>query len=372
MQALADDVVLSARGFISRALVGVSKRIDDLERRIMAIPAGRDGAPGVKGSDGKDAAVDYAKVGELVTMAVSTAVAALPVPANGRDGKDGKDADHEETRAMVLDSVAEVVKAIPKPTDGKDGNDGRDGRDGKDADEAVIPALVESHVKAAIAALPVPKDGKDGKDGEKGEGVDHLGVRSLIESLVTERVNKRVADIPRGRDGKDADLEQTKALVDAEVARAVAALPRPKDGATPHPDTIELMVVRQVEKAVAALPVIVKDGKDGVNGFGLEDFDVALGEDGRTLTLKFVRGEVKIERQIRLYTVLDAGVFRADATYLRGDGTTLDGCFWIAQKDTGDRPGTSDAWRLAVKKGRDGKDGVLLPPAPQDRVVRLK
>ena len=34
-------------------------------------------------------------------------------------------------------------------------------------------------------------------------------------------------------------------------------------------------------------------------------------------------------------------------------------------KDTAEKPGTNDDWRLSVKKGRDGKDGALRPPLPE-------
>jgi hypothetical protein len=33
------------------------------------------------------------------------------------------------------------------------------------------------------------------------------------------------------------------------------------------------------------------------------------------------------------------------------------GSAFIAQRDTTDKPESSDAWRLAVKRGRDGKPG---------------
>ena len=44
-----------------------------------------------------------------------------------------------------------------------------------------------------------------------------------------------------------------------------------------------------------------------------------------------------------------------------GDGTTWGGSFWIAQGETGEKPDTGKGWRLAVKKGRDGRDGTMKP-----------
>jgi hypothetical protein len=40
----------------------------------------------------------------------------------------------------------------------------------------------------------------------------------------------------------------------------------------------------------------------------------------------------------------------------RGDAVTWNGSLFIAQRDTEAKPETSDAWRMAVKRGRDGKD----------------
>ena len=59
------------------------------------------------------------------------------------------------------------------------------------------------------------------------------------------------------------------------------------------------------------------------------------------------------------------------AAYQRGDGVTLGGSFFIAQADTTAKPGKSDEWRLAVKRGADGRDlraDEKRPPEP----VRFK
>jgi hypothetical protein len=54
----------------------------------------------------------------------------------------------------------------------------------------------------------------------------------------------------------------------------------------------------------------------------------------------------------------DAGIWVHDKTYKTGNGVSESGSFWIAKRDTtfGEKPGASDAWRLAVKRGKDGRD----------------
>ena len=57
-----------------------------------------------------------------------------------------------------------------------------------------------------------------------------------------------------------------------------------------------------------------------------------------------------------LAVVLDAGIWKEGSTYAAGDGVTSGGSFGIAQAPTSAKPGKSDEWRLAVKRGNDGRD----------------
>lgn len=237
-----------------------------------------------------------------------------------------------------IGQLKEQIRALPAPVNGRDGVDGKEGapgRDGKDVDQSTVETIAKSlreeicatdksveTLRAdvdAIKALPRPQDGKDGINGIDGkDGANGLDGKDGV-----------------GRDGRDG-------------LPGVPGLPG--------------------EKGVDGL-----HGKDGADGLGLEDFDVALGDDGRTLSFKFIRGEVCIERQIKLAVILDAGVYRVNSTYDKGDVTTWDGCSWIAQKDieaSGERPGQPE-WRMNVRKGSNGKDGVITTPPPLQS-VRLR
>ena len=98
------------------------------------------------------------------------------------------------------------------------------------------------------------------------------------------------------------------------------------------------------------------DGKDGIDGLGFDDMHVEY--DGeRTVTVKFVRGDVVKSFPIRFPVVLDTGVYSEAKTYTQGDAVTFAGSYWIAKTDATTKPGTSDEWRLAVKRGSPGKDG---------------
>ena len=79
---------------------------------------------------------------------------------------------------------------------------------------------------------------------------------------------------------------------------------------------------------------------------------VTTPDGGRTMQWSMA-GKV---HEVKTAVVLDAGVWKEGAAYNRGDGVTLGGSFFIAQTDTSAKPGKSDDWRLAVKRGNDGRD----------------
>jgi hypothetical protein len=84
----------------------------------------------------------------------------------------------------------------------------------------------------------------------------------------------------------------------------------------------------------------------------LKTATVSTPDGGRTL--RWAVGD--IVHEIKTAIVLDAGVWKEGATYAAGDGVTLGGSFFIAQTTTTAKPGKSDDWRLAVKRGSDGRD----------------
>lgn len=150
----------------------------------------------------------------------------------------------------------------------------------------------------------------------------------------------------------DAVLGAVKSYVDAACSKISERL-----------TAIEAREVRDGRDGLPGLPGRDgnngKDGEHGNNGadgLGFDDLDIEY--DGeRSLILRFTQGERIKEFPLKLPIPLDRGQFKSGADYVRGDTTTYGGSLWIAQKSTGDRPGTSDAWRLAVKCGRDGKPG---------------
>lgn len=121
---------------------------------------------------------------------------------------------------------------------------------------------------------------------------------------------------------------------------------------------VALSLARRALEEVRALARIPgPQGEQGLPGVCFDEIKSSQEDDGRVLIFQFFRGE-KLLTEVRhiTCTVIDRGVWR-DGEFLKGDGVTWGGSFFIAQSDTKAKPGESDSWRLAVKRGRDGKDG---------------
>lgn len=174
---------------------------------------------------------------------------------------------------------------------------------------------------------------------------------------------------PKPKDGESVTVEDVAPMVREEVAKAVSQIPAPKDGDSVSVDEVAAVFERRFsdltlswerqardtfERAADKMP-IPKDGRDALP---LETFDLSLSEDGRTVTIKMQAGETTIEKSIRIPSVIDRGPYKQGNTYEKGDGVTHGGSFWIAQGDKPEgAPGMGGkGWRLAVKKGRDGRD----------------
>lgn len=207
-----------------------------------------------------------------------------------------------------------------------------------------------------------------GDQGDPGE-VD----MAEVERLIGEAVDRAVGAIPAaepGAPGRDVDMDEVGKRIDAAVKAAVDAIPAAKAG-EPGKDGLGLanalidragcLVVTFTDGSDKNLGQVVgKDGEPGKDGetFTLDDFDIEQ-IDERSISLKFTRGAACHSFELAFAVPIDRGVWSEAkaAEYVRGDAVTWAGSLWIAQKDAPGKPDTADGgWRLAVKRGRDGKD----------------
>jgi hypothetical protein len=116
-------------------------------------------------------------------------------------------------------------------------------------------------------------------------------------------------------------------------------------------------------------------GKDGADGLGFDDLDVA--HDGeRGVTFRFQRGEKVKEIAVAFPCLLYRGTYTPGTSYAAGDVVTLGGSAWHCQKTTTTRPETFEGaayWKLMVKRGDKGRDLRVAGdtgPAPVVRAMR--
>lgn len=380
---------------------GTSVTVDDVSPLIAeAVKAAVSDLP--KPADGKDADMDALK--SFIAIEVKAAVAEIPPPA------DGKDVDMDAVKATIVEVAKDIIStSFRQPADGKS------------VDIEEVKAILADEVQRAAAAIPVPAGiDMDQVKAHLTEEVkrwmpEPVHGKSVTVEDVRPMLEEMVAAIPPAKDGADADMDAIKAHAGAVVKEMVDAWERPKDGVSVSIDDVRPLLKGMVDEAVQALP-IPKDGvgaagaiidrhghlvltltngdtkdlgqvvgkdadhdalvafikdevakipapKDGIDGLGFDDMTVDY--DGeRSIVLRWSRGEVMKEAKIEMPVVIDRGVFKDGGSYARGDGVTWGGSYWIAQDDTGEKPGDgSKSWRLAVKKGRDGKEVVKLPPS---------
>ena len=111
-------------------------------------------------------------------------------------------------------------------------------------------------------------------------------------------------------------------------------------------------------------------GEPGEPGVGYDDLIIEEGDDGVKLL-------ARRENQTKLVGIIpafiDRGGWSGTANYYRGNAVTYQGSLWTALRDTKGKPGFSPDWRLAVKRGNDGKDGDPGKdgtPGPEGRAGR--
>lgn len=337
--------------------------------------AGKDGAAGINGKDGADG-------------------------ANGKDGAPGKDAPPVDLDAVV----AKVLPLIPLPKDGRDGRDGADGTNGKDG---LNGRDGERGEKGA--------DGINGKDGASGIGIKRFDYEPTLNTLDIFMDNDELftINLPKpargekgepGRDGKDgAPGINGKDGADGLNGKDGAAGINGKDGANGidgkdgsqgirgengEPPSAEELAAAVTKACEATLPgliakhvdllidgivtrasLLVPPGRDGMHGRpgtpgepgrdGASIESLSVGKRSarsHELTIRMTDGSVSTHEIKFDGMVIDADVHRPGESYEKGDAVTHGGSYWIAKADTNGTPGKSDDWRLAVKRGRDGKD----------------
>ena len=250
-------------------------------------------------------------------------------------------------------ALSERVAQIPAGQKGEKGDKGDPGTVGERGNDGLRgppgepgPAGPQGERGEKGDPGPAGEAGPQGERGEKGDPgpAGEAGPQGERGEKGADGLNGR--DGRDGVDGKSVTLEDVQPIIDLAVKAAEAEL--------------EKRAQYVIDRAVSKLPA-PKDGapgKDGRDAFDLAD--IVIEHDGeRTLTVGFRRGTEEVVKHFRIPAQIDRGVYNIGGTYEKGDGVTYGGDYWIAVREVaaGEKPGESDAWRLAVRKGRDGRRG---------------
>lgn len=205
-------------------------------------------------------------------------------------------------------------------------------------DRDSIMALIKSEVASAVSemsnSIPTPKDGKS---------VTVDDVRPVIKEAVQDAIDVAMASIKIPEDGRDAfEIDILSGIVEEKnYPRGVYAT---HNGGLwrSYTQTNGMMGWECIVNGVKSQSVEYNGERDAVIKTVLSD------------------GHVN-ECAIKIPALLDKGVFRDGQIYEKGDGVTFGGSYWISLKDNPEgKPGSSDDFRLAVKRGRDAREVVKI------------
>lgn len=207
-----------------------------------------------------------------------------------------------------------------------------------------VVALVRGYVEREVAPLKAENE----------------NLKARLKALE----DRPAPEVVKGDPGESVDPVVINEMIVAEVAKAAAAIRVPQDG-KPAAGIVEALkdsgeLVLTLEDG-RLIRTGIRDGERGKDGFGFEDMDVAVLDDDRTIELSFRRGDEEKAFTLKWPTVIYRGVWRGGDelhSYAAGDAVTWAGSLWIAEKETMAKPDTAEGgWKLAVKKGRDAKNG---------------
>lgn len=240
---------------------------------------------------------------------------------DGRDGIDGKDG------APGKDGGA-----------GIDGKDGRDGIDGKDGAEGIAGQEGEPGADGV--------DGADGKDGATGaDGTKGIDGAEGLPGIAGQ-------DGRDGRDGKDG--APGKDALQIEILEAIEEQRSYRRGTYAKHDGGLIRAYRQTEPI--GTEGIEKAGWQPILA-GIKEVEIeAIDERGVKVVIRLSDGKL-YAREVRLPAMIYQGIW-VEREYEQGDTVTRDGSLWHCERTTTATPGgTSPDWKLAAKRGRDGKEG---------------
>lgn len=366
----------AVRAHVSRALGPITDELLALRNKLEALPVPKDGVDGRNGIDGKNGAPglqgergEVGIQGERGDPGLNGAHGERgPEGAAGATGERGEPGPQGEIGLQgdqgISGEKGERGEPGPKGEPGKDGTDGADGIDGlagepgKDAPDITVLSEIDEAKIYPKGTFAYHRGGMIHAKRKTSPITDSLqvagwhvvvnGIAEELEEGLDDGMARRTTVYTSGHEMvRDLRIgDDLVAMVEARIASWEVELVRRSLAA--------------MERAVAQLPK-PKDGEDGEPGGSIDDFAVAM--EGRVLTVAMRIGDEVIRKEIRMDMPIYRDVFQSGKTYDKDDCVTYAGSMFIATRETKDKPESSTAWKLIVKRGRDGKDAKIIEPA---------
>jgi hypothetical protein len=283
-----------------------------------------------------------------------------------------------EPEPVDLEALAQAAAALvvlPEMKDGKDAEPVDLEALAKAAAELVqIPAAIEPDLEAIakLVEIPAPIPGKDAEpidlEALAKAAAEFVQLPTIDIALLAAEAAKLV-DVPEPIPGKDADPVDLQAL--ARSAADLIVVPEVRQ-AEDGRDAIDVEILPAIEEAkqyprgtyAAHRGGLWKsyERTHGMRGWEciVDGIDgVSITQDGdREFSIKLMKSSgQEVAQKFAMPIQIYKGVFREEQAYDAHDNVTWAGSQWTSTKaENTDKPGSSDAWQLTVKAGRNGKD----------------
>jgi hypothetical protein len=208
-----------------------------------------------------------------------------------------------------------------------------------------LGASLRSVIEEQIKSIPVPKDGEAGKNATS-EQIAEAVTAWMVANFVQPKDGidgNHGQDGSNGKDAADIDIipaiDENKSYPKGTWASYKGGLI--KSLRDTHP-------MGQKSLLEAGWDIVVQ---------GIQAIEVHPLDDGEFAIKSVLTGGQDHITKMAIPAMVYKGVWKeSNGAYKKGHTVTQSGSLWVCLKETETKPGSSDDWQLAAKRGTDGKD----------------
>jgi hypothetical protein len=208
-----------------------------------------------------------------------------------------------------------------------------------------LGASLRSVIEEQIKSIPIPKDGEAGKNATS-EQIAEAVTAWMVANFVQPKDGidgNHGQDGSNGKDAADIDIipaiDENKSYPKGTWASYKGGLI--KSLRDTHP-------MGQKSLLEAGWDIVVQ---------GIQAIEVHPLDDGEFAIKSVLTGGQDHITKMAIPAMVYKGVWKeSNGAYKKGHTVTQSGSLWVCLKETETKPGSSDDWQLAAKRGTDGKD----------------